>query len=245
MKIVNILMTLVLMLTIAPAQAQTQFILQGKVEYEKKINMHALMGEGFWASEMKGKLPQFRSTFFDLVFDSSRSVYKSGREVEDKYKSFWGNASTDNVTFNDYTKGQTLQQKDVFEKTYLLQDSMLNIEWRITAETRTIAGFECRKAVGKFMDSLYVIAFYTEQILAPGGPESFGGLPGLILGIGFPRIHTTWFATKLELKQVQATELGAPTKGKKATRTEILNTVRSAVKDWGKESQATWIQAII
>ena len=245
MKLIQTAFTIMLLLMVAAANSQTQFILQGKVEFEKKVNMHALMGEGFWASEMKGKLPQFRSTFYDLVFDSSRSVYKSGREVEDKYKNYWGNATTDNITFNDYAKGQTSQQKEVFEKTYLLQDSLLNIEWRITSETRTIAGFECRKAVGKFMDSLYVVAFYTEQILAPGGPESFSGLPGLILGIGFPRIHTTWFATKLELKQVQPAELAAPSKGKKATRKEILNTVRSAVKDWGEESQSTWIQAVI
>jgi GLPGLI family protein len=245
MKLSPTLFTILFSLILTSSYSQTQFILQGKVEYEKKVNMHALMGEGFWASEMKDKLPQFRSTFFDLVFDTTRSVYKAGREVEDKYKMFWGNTSSDDITFNDYSKGQTAQQKDVFEKTYLLQDSLLNIEWRITPETRTIAGFECRKAVGKFMDSLYVTAFYSEQIVAPGGPESFSGLPGLILGLGFPRIHTTWFATKLELKQIQPKELAAPAKGKKATRTEILNTVRSAVKDWGSESQSTWIQAII
>ena len=134
MKLLQRLIVIVLLFTAKSTQSQPQFILQGKVEYEKKVNMHALMGEGFWASEMKNKLPQFRTTYFDLVFDSSRSVYKSGREVEDKYKNFWGNASTDNITYNDYATGHTAQQKEVFEKSYLLQDSLLNIEWRITAE---------------------------------------------------------------------------------------------------------------
>ncbi|RYY18953.1 MAG: GLPGLI family protein, partial [Sphingobacteriaceae bacterium] len=112
-------------------------------------------------------------------------------------------------------------------------------------ETGNVAGFECRKAVGRFMDTLYVTAFFTDQIMASGGPESFAGLPGLILGVGFPRIHTTWFATKLELKQVSPTDLVAPTKGKKATRQEILKTVKGAIKDWGNEAQRIWIEAII
>ena len=235
-----------LLLSVATQAQQPQFILQGKVEYERKTNMHALMGDGFWADQMKGKLPQFRTTYFDLVFDSSRSLYKAGREIEDdKYKNYWGNAGGDDIKYTNYSTGQTTQIKEVFENRYLLQDSLLNIEWRITPETRNIAGFECRKAVGRFMDTLYVTAFFTDQIMASGGPESFAGLPGLILGVGFPRIHTTWFATKLELKQVTPTELAAPTKGKKATRQEILKTVKTAIKDWGNEAQRIWIEAII
>jgi GLPGLI family protein len=38
---------------------------------------------------------------------------------------------------------------------------MRNYQWRITDETRTIAGFECKKAVTKICDSVYVVAFYT------------------------------------------------------------------------------------
>jgi GLPGLI family protein len=227
------------------AQQPTQFIVQGKVEYEKKVNMYAFMEEGFWAEQMRGKLPQFRTTYYDLVFDTGKSVYKAGREVEDKYKNFWGSADGDDVKYTNLATGQTTQLKNVFENKYLLQDSLLNIEWRITPETRTIAGFECRKAVGRFMDTLYVVAFFTDQILSSAGPESFNGLPGLVLGAAFPRLHTTWFATKLELKQVTPAELVAPAKGKKATRADILKTVRDAVKDWGAENQRIWIEAII
>ena len=30
-------------------------------------------------------------------------------------------------------------------------------------------------------DTVYVVAFYTEDIPVSGGPEMFGGLPGMIL----------------------------------------------------------------
>ncbi len=139
--------------------AQPQFILTGKVEYEKKVNMHKKMGNGNWADEMKSKLPQFRTSYFDMFFNQNESVYKAGREVEDKYKAMWGECLMDDIVYNNYDSLKTTTQKQVFEKTYLLQDSLVNIEWKISNETRKIAGFECRKAVGRLMDTIYVVAF--------------------------------------------------------------------------------------
>ena len=88
------------------------------------------------------------------------------------------------------------------------------MDWRITGERRTIAGFECHKAVGRIMDSVYVVAFYTDQIVTNGGPESFNGLPGMILGLAIPRINTTWFATKIEAIEISPLDIAAPKKGK-------------------------------
>jgi GLPGLI family protein len=31
------------------------------------------------------------------------------------------------------------------------------------------------------MDSVFIVAFYTDQIVTSGGPESFNELPGMIL----------------------------------------------------------------
>ena len=125
----------------------------------------------------------------------------------------------------------------LFDNTFLIQDSSRKIDWRITGEQRTIAGFECRKAVGRIMDSVYVIAFYTDQITTNGGPESFNGLPGMILGVAIPRINTTWFATKLELVEVKPQDLTAPVKGKKVDQASLLKQLQGPMKDWGKSGQ--------
>ena len=69
----------------------------------------------------------------------------------------------------------------------LTDDTARKVQWRLSDETRTIAGFECRKAVGIFDDSIAVFAFYTDEILINGGPESINGLPVMILGLGMPR----------------------------------------------------------
>lgn len=63
-------------------------------------------------------------------------------------------------------------------------------------------------------DSIYVVAFYTDEIAVSGGPESFSGLPGMILGVALPHDHINWFATKVTDVEVDPKSLQAPVKGK-------------------------------
>jgi GLPGLI family protein len=223
--------------------AQEIFITKGRIEFEKKINIHKqieLTGDedNTWINGLKKSLPQHKSLFFNLYFDADKTLYKPGKDDQGQKVPDWilgpGN---ENVVYNDLATGQTLSQKAVFENTYLFQDSLRKINWKITNDTRTIAGFECRKATGIIMDSIYVFAFYTDQIMVSGGPESFTGLPGMILGIAIPRISTTWFATKLELVEVKPTDLAAPKKGKKATSKDLALQLKDLMKNWGKWGQ--------
>ena len=213
------------------AITQPTFILNGKVEFEKKQNMYALLRKGNWSDEMKRNLPQFRSTFFDLYFTPSESLYKPGKETEEHFTGWWNDFAAENVVYNNYETQLTAQQKLVFGKKFIEKDTLLNIEWKLTDDTRKIAGFECKKAIGRMLDSVLVVAFYAQEIVGTGGPESFHGLPGLILGVAFPRMHTTWFATKLELQEIKKTDLISPEKGKLINRKELIKLVFTAIED--------------
>ena len=114
----------------------------------------------------------------------------------------------------------------------------MQIDWKLVPnETREIAGFNCRKAVGKIFDSVYVFAFYTDEILISGGPMGIHGLPGMILGITIPRMFTSWIATKVQVNGVNTGIVAPPVKGKKKKATELQETVIKVTKDWG-----TWGQ---
>ena len=119
------------------------------------------------------------------------------------------------------------------EETFLIEDSLANIEWKLTADTRVIAGFECKKAIGIIHDSIAVFAFYADELLIPGGPESIHGLPGMILGMGVPRLHTTWFATKVEVNGVNLNLAKPATKGKKVNYQLMIRSVNDVLKEWG------------
>ncbi len=130
---------------------------------------------------MKKNFPATITTYFNLYFDHSKTALQTRQRSSLILTTGPGLAAlvpaVDNIVFTDLDRKENIGLKHVFENTYRVEDSVRNIEWRITMDTRTIAGFSCRKAVGRIMDSVYVIAFYTDQIVPNGGPESFSGLP--------------------------------------------------------------------
>jgi GLPGLI family protein len=234
-KIILVLFSSVMLVAL---NAQQQFIVKGKIEFEKKTNLHKLLPPGQFAETMKKSIPQFKNDYFDLYFSENKTLYKPGREVAAvKVPEFVLGPANDNVVYSELNDGKFVSQKVVFDNTFLVQDSLRKIDWKITQDTRTIAGFECRKATAIIMDSIYVVAFYTDQILTTGGPESFTGLPGMILGLGLPRLNTTWFATKLEVIEVKETDLAAPKKGKKTNMADLDKQFKAAMKDWGKDAE--------
>jgi GLPGLI family protein len=212
------------------------FISKGIVEYEVKVNNHKSMGEGMWADMMRDKLPKISTSYYQLTFNNDKSIYQfSKKDLASKMP--WDGDEEDNIWYNDYVNDKFVQQKSIFGETYILTDSLLNIKWKITNENREIAGFNCRKAVGIIFDSVYVFAFYTDEITSTGGPLSLHGLPGLILGITIPRMYTSWVATRVQVIDVDENKIVAPKKGKQKKAGELKETIIQRTKDWGSYGQ--------
>ena len=223
------------------ATANAQFTAAGKIEYERRVNVYAQLkemeeeGANPFIEQMKSKIPKFNSTYFDLVFDTTHSIYKPGKDIEGSvFKMFGGGPATENIVLTDFTAKTIKANKQVFEQKFFIEDTARNIEWQVKDEIRTIANFKCHKAVGKICDSVYVVAFYTEDIIVSGGPEMFGGLPGMIMELAIPRLHCTWTADKVELIAPKETDFAIPEKGKKVTEKSLFETVQASFKDWGK-----------
>ncbi len=236
----NLVLLVVLGLPFA-SLAQAKFLVKGKIEFERKINVHKQIdqedGNSDWYKDFILKQPKFYTSYFDLQFNGNKTVYKPGRQT-DPFNNWWLiGPSKDNVVIADLEKQIMNSQKKVFEDTYVLQDTIGTIEWKISEEFRTIAGFECRKAVAIICDSVYVVAFYTDEITVTGGPESFNGLPGMILGLAIPRLYTTWFATKVELVEPKETDFAIPSRGKKITDKNLQSLLQASLKNWGKQGQ--------
>ncbi|RYG08992.1 MAG: GLPGLI family protein, partial [Chitinophagaceae bacterium] len=146
-------------------------------------------------------------------------------------------AHQNNTIYTNVENATSVAQKKIFEETYLLKDSTRKITWKITDEFRNIAGYDCRRANAVIMDSVYVVAFYTDEIPVSGGPESFTGLPGMILGVALPREHTTWFATAVTDQPVTADKMKIPAKGKPVDHKSLSEILKKALKNWGDSGQ--------
>ena len=219
-----------------------QFVNSGLIEFEVKTNNHKVFGDGIWAEMFKDKIPQFSTTYYNYTFNGDKAIYKFNRRDEATKLPWSRGEEEDNTWFSDYSSGTFTDQKFVFDNTYLLSDSLMKIDWKMVPnETREIAGFTCRKAVGVIFDSVYVFAFYTDEITISGGPMGIHGLPGMILGITIPRMYTSWIATKLQVSGVNTNIISPPQKGKKKKAAELQETVQKATKDWGKwGQQSVW-----
>jgi len=227
------------------------FTMSGVIEYEKTVNMYALFrkdinsdNESFLqpAYEVYVKnQPQFKKLKSTLTFGDNKTLFTP---IEDDGRNngwFWGNPMVEqnNTTFIDLLAGTLISQKKVFETTFLLKDSVRKIKWKITDETREIAGYTCRRANALVLDSVYLVAFYTDQIPVSGGPEAFTGLPGMILGLAMPHENVTWFATKVTETYPDAKALAPPKKGKAVNFKQLVETLHSAMKDWGTYANAS------
>lgn len=211
-----------------------QFITKAVIEYEVKANVKKTMGNGTFEDMLKDQMPTFKTGYYDFTFANDKSIYKFDRwdETSKKIPQWWRQSDEDNVWYCNYTTGKINMQKNIYGAQVNLEDSLPKLQWRITNDTRVIAGFNCRKAVAVMFDSVYVFAFYTDEIMISGGPCSINGLPGMILGVTIPRLYTSWIATKVMLTGVNESEI-KPVSAKKYYDLKFLeNTIIDRTKDW-------------
>ena len=215
--------------------SQTVFHHTVKIEFEKTVYVQQLYKESIprWYETIKARLPETTTTYFDFIGDSTKSIFKPGREVKLDPRMINEFAADKNQVYTDFKTQKITAQKPVYEETFLVDDTLSKIKWKLTSDTRMIAGYECRKAVGILNDSIGVFAFYTDEIMVSGGPESITGLPGMILGLGIPKIHATWFATKVEVNNINMSNVTPATKGKKVTRAEMMQALDKVLRQWG------------
>ncbi|MWB93326.1 GLPGLI family protein [Flavobacterium sp. GA093] len=248
----RILLLMIALTGINTFAQNNHFIQNGVIEFEKKSNMYALItkkikGEtdSYYQAAFEGYKktnPQFKTVKSTLSFSKNKSLYKwdeTNQSTTNNWIADDAMANLKNIIATDLDTQTSITQKNIYDDLYLVKDSLRKINWKITDETREIAGYECRRANAIILDSVYVVAYYTIQIPFSGGPESFTGLPGTILGLAMPHENMTWFATKVTEITVPEKDLAPPTKGKPTDNKELNKTLLEALKDWGKWARKT------
>jgi GLPGLI family protein len=232
---------------------------EGTIIYERKQNMHRSISE-----EMKAFVPEFRNTKQMLVFNEVSSIYKTIPEDEapEPFSNGggivmrFGGGSNDETYFH-FTEGKKLSSRDVLGEQFLITDSVRKEKWKLSEETKTIAGHACRKAslrtkiaaptmrvsIGgapggnqqtqapqeKEVD---VIAWYAEDILAPAGPDNYNGLPGVIMELDIDNGGTVFSALEVQTK-ADAKMLKEPKKGKKVTPEGFRKALNEIMQNMG------------
>jgi GLPGLI family protein len=188
------------------ANSQTK---QGKVTYERTSQMQLRLDDG--NGEGERVLPQSRTDKFELTFNNNQSLWKQAeQEAEDNDEINSGGmqirmvmAGSDDVLFCDFDARKSVELRVMFEKKFIVDDSIRPLKWKMSDETKTILNHLCRKATavnytkrmmmnmdnGKMEkkeidDTSNIVAWFTTDIPVSGGPAEYQGqLPGLILAM--------------------------------------------------------------
>jgi len=238
---------------------------EGKIVFERVINMRRNITD----PQMRAMIPESRTDKFELLFNQQSSLFKSiiEEEAPDPFANNGGDRGGPRMMFRmpsttTYTDLKTLMQyeaRSFFEKDFLVIDSVRQISWKISEETKIIAKHLCKKATttsaGQMMrmnfggpppgspkrDStqarvdnkpkdIEVVVWYAEDIPVSVGPESFSGLPGAILEVNSDNGASITTAVEISGKYSKK-ELAKPTVGEVMTRAQFADNMRKIMED--------------
>lgn len=249
MKRLTVSLACLLLLSAGSFAQHAHFTTSGTIEFERKVNMFAIIPKLFnkdnevWYTPLfdayKKSQPQFKTSKSTLSFANGKTLFTPAEEEMTSGGGYFANspfATQNNTIYSDLETKTGVFQKKVFDELFLVKDSTRKIKWKVTDETREIAGYNCRRANAIMMDSIYVVAFYTTDIPLAGGPESFNGLPGMILGVALPHENIAWFATKVSDMTLAPNAVVPPKKGKPMDGKAFRDKMQATFKDWGAEA---------
>lgn len=209
----------------------------GKVTYERKTNLHKRMKHWEEVKEWIKEDDKIKIEEFELTFNDSAACFKP---VETEIRDYFEWATNRNTTYQYKASDTKVTFKKIWGEEFMLKDSLAKRKWKITDGQRNIAGYNCRKAIWVENDSSRVYAWYADEIIPGFGPESFNGLPGLILGLATEDGGTIYFAKKVEIVNPNQEVFVLPKTKKKPMRTEEFKA--QLVKQYGKEK---WGKAML
>jgi GLPGLI family protein len=91
------------------------------------------------------------------------------------------------IIFKNYpSTGQITYIERLGRDNYWYEEPTKLFTWKIMDETKSIAGYNCRKATTQFAGRHYT-AWFTSEVPISDGPYKFNGLPGLIMSVNDDR----------------------------------------------------------
>lgn len=235
-----------LLFTSASAQ-YTKFGNAGTVTYAKTMYAKNIVRKQFIEKADERSKPQFEAMLpripenlvlqKTLKFKGEETLFepvKNDLDMQMKQIIMMLGLDFEGTTLSNLKTKEYKRYNDIFGQRVIIQDSVKNVKWKITDEYREIAGYNCRRANGITSDSIYVVGFFSNELLTDGGPESISGLPGLILGLVVPSQHVSFFATKVELNDdvVLDKKLFVNSKAKVMTRAEMVKQFSSSLSNF-------------
>ncbi len=229
----SILIAIAILFSVSGIMAQQS---KGKVIYERTSQMQFSFSGDMHGMEQQ--MPKTSTDQFELSFGNNQSLWKQAeKETGDDdgtFTSSGGGAQirmvvggNDDVLYNNFDTKKKVEKRELFGKTFIIDDTLSSLKWKMTGETKTILDMPCMKATAtrtstrtqvnmdngkmerkEISDTSMIVAWFTSSIPVSAGPAEFQGqLPGLILEMdikdGTQKFKAISYTEKTDLDDVK------------------------------------------
>lgn len=208
----------------------------GKITFERRTNLEKRFENQEDRGWMRGNLKEPKIDEFELRFTDSTAIFVPILPVVPDEREW---ATMQNTTYQNLKSNELIQKFSFWGTEVLMKDTVEEREWIITGSSRDIAGYNCRQAMWEANDSTRIYAWYADELMSSVGPETFNGLPGVILGLGIEDGGVVYFAKKIESMDDPKIEKDIPTGKKKDWYSEeqLREIIIDRFSQWGQVDQ--------
>jgi len=214
----------------------------GIITYQETIKLDIDLSHMATDMDLSEMFPSTHSLNKQLLFDQNVSVYSSaGDDSQDREISTDDGSiqisivqsDSEEKLYMDYKNKICLDQKGFMGKSFIVENEVDKIKWKITPEKVKYLDYECIKATALDGEGKEVVAWFAPAIPVQVGPHGFGQLPGAILMLSKGDKELEIKATSIDLKAVDKIE--KPDDGQKVSPAEFDKIVEEKQKEMEKE----------
>jgi GLPGLI family protein len=216
---------------------------EGVITYTTKINMHKRIPAE--QEEMKKMIPEFNTSQHMLVFNEMSSLYKAVPVDENPFDDQAGAGGgrlvmrmvNQNETYFDRGEDMMVLLREFMGKKYLTKNDSKRLPWKLGTDTKEIHGYLCKNAFFTDENEREVLAWYTEDLRIPIGPDRFHGLPGLIMEVNINQDEMVISVEKLDFRNLKKNELKEPKSGQEITDEAYRAMMQEQMEKMGAQGQ--------
>jgi len=224
-----------LLLSFGTVSAQSP---QGTITFNRKTDWISIMSKLPYVSQEEvdrmtltwGNNDDNKGQNYELFFKDNKSLFTQKEEESDGSYS-WRQAKF--VLIRDHEAKKIKDMKEELGKTFLIEEDLSKVKWKILNEIKEIEGYLCMKAETKNeIKDQTIHAWFTNSIPISAGPEGYNGLPGMILEIDINEGDAVITATDVDLTTpIGKLPVPKKMKGKKTTYSELNGRIEKFIAE--------------
>ncbi|MEO6188997.1 MAG: GLPGLI family protein [Saprospiraceae bacterium] len=203
-----------------------------RIDYERKVSWSKIaQSQSYLSKEEKDRISltwgrdKSEPLPYILLYDNEQAIYTIDKDNLPSQEYNWRREKF--IVHTNYVKKRKLDNIELLGKSFLFDEDLPKIKWKILNEIKEVAGYVCMKA--ETFDSVKnynVVVWFSSEIPISLGPENYYGLPGLILEVDKNNGCAIITATKIALNSI-TTPIKIPKKKGKKTSIKNYNALLS------------------